>query len=358
MAEARGPAQSRSEGAEPEALEGIDRERLEQWFALHVDGVSPPLSFERLPGGRSNLTYAVRDRDGRAFALRRPPLGPRLGSAHDMGREHRVITALQDTPVPVPPVVALCEDEEVIGAPFYLMEFVPGLVLRSSDSAASFTESERAAIADRVVDTLIAIHAVDPDAVGLGELGRKEDYVARQLHRWSGQWEKSKTRELDLIVDVHRRLEARIPEQGPATIVHGDYRLPNMILAESGEISAVVDWELCTLGDPLADVGLLLVYWSHPGDELVPLLERPTIAPGFPTRDHIRERYAERSGRDLSLIDYYVAFGYWKLAVVLEGVFARYVAGQYGEGQSGYETLGVMVDRLAEAADEAERRLA
>ena len=275
-----------------------------------------------------------------------------------MGREHRVITALQDTPVPVPPVVAFCEDEEVIGAPFYLMEFVPGLVLRSSDSAASFTESERAAIADRVVDTLIAIHAVDPDAVGLGELGRKEDYVARQLHRWSGQWEKSKTRELDLIVDVHRRLETRIPEQGPATIVHGDYRLPNMILAESGEISAVVDWELCTLGDPLADVGLLLVYWSHPGDELVPLLERPTIAPGFPTRDHIRERYAERSGRDLSLIDYYVAFGYWKLAVVLEGVFARYVAGQYGEGQSGYETLGVMVDRLAEAADEAERRLA
>ena len=353
------PESAESEpGAEPDALDGIDRAAVEEWFTSHVDEASPPLSFERLPGGRSNLTFAVRDANGHAYALRRPPLGPRLGSAHDMGREHKVITALQDTPVPVAPVLALCEDEDVIGAPFYVMEFVPGLVLRSSDSAAEFSEADRAAIADRVVDTLIAIHAVDPDAVGLGELGRKEDYVARQLRRWSGQWEKSKTRELDLIVDVHRRLEARIPEQGPATIVHGDYRLDNMILATSGEIAAVVDWELCTLGDPLADVGLLLVYWSEPGDELIPLVETPTIAAGFPTRDHIRERYAERSGRDLSLIDYYVALGYWKLAVVLEGVFARYVAGQYGEGQSGYEALGVMVDRLAEAADEAERRLA
>ena len=352
------PAQSRTDAAEREAPEGIDRERLEKWFGDHVDGSIPPLSFERLPGGRSNLTYEVRDGDGRAYALRRPPLGPRLGSAHDMGREHKVISALQDTPVPVAPVVAICEDDEVIGAPFYVMDFVPGLVLRSTDSAESFSEADRASIADRVVDTLIAIHEVDPDAVGLGELGRKEDYVARQLHRWSGQWEKSKTRELDLIVDVHRRLEARIPEQGPATIVHGDYRLDNMILTRTGEVAAVVDWELCTLGDPLADVGLLLVYWSDPGDELIPLVETPTIAPGFPTRDYIRERYEQRSGRDLSRIDYYVALGYWKLAVVLEGVFARYVAGQYGEGQSGYEALGVMVGRLAEAADEAERRLA
>ena len=357
MAEARGPAQSHSDAAGPEAPEGIDRERLEKWFGSHVDGASPPLSFERLPGGRSNLTYAVRDGDGRAYALRRPPLGPRLGSAHDMGREHKVISALQDTPVPVAPVVALCEDEEVIGAPFYVMEFVEGHVLRSPESVEAFAESDRAAIGDRVVDTLVAIHEVEPDSAGLGDLGRKADYVARTLRRWSGQWEKSKTRELDLVPDVHRRLEARIPEQGPATIVHGDYRLGNIILAASGEIAAVVDWELCTLGDPLADIALLLVYWSDPGDELTPLLETPTVAPGFPSRDQIRARYEEGSGRDLAEIDFYIALGYWKLAVVLEGVYARYAAGQHGEGQGGYEALASMVDRLAEAADEAERRL-
>ncbi|MGI9557384.1 MAG: phosphotransferase family protein [Solirubrobacterales bacterium] len=337
--------------------EGINQASLEAWFVANVEGAAPPLTFERLAGGRSNLTYAVTDRAGRRLALRRPPLGPRLGSAHDMGREYRVISALRDTPVPVAPALAMCTDEEVIGAPFYLMEFVDGHVLRSADSAGSFSEAQRAEIGDRVADTLVAVHDVDPDAVGLGELGRKEDYVARTLKRWIGQWEKSKTRELDLVGDVHARLEARIPDQGPAAIVHGDYRLDNMIVAESGEIAAVVDWELCTLGDPLADIGLLLVYWSDPGDELVPLVETPTIAPGFPSREHIRDRYAERSGRDLSQIDFYVALGYWKLAVVLEGVYARYAAGQYGEGQSGYEALGQMVDRLVVAADEAERRL-
>jgi len=359
MAEARAPADSEPVQGEqqPDAIDGVDPAAVGSWLQSTVTDLAPPLSFQRLPGGRSNLTYAVRDSTGRAFALRRPPLGPRLGSAHDMVREYKVIEALAQTPVPVAPVVGLCEDETVIGAPFYVMEFVDGLILRSSDSSAAFSPPQRGDIADLVVDTLVAIHAVDPDQVGLGDLGRKQDYVARQLRRWIGQWEKSKTRELDLIGDVHRRLEARIPKQGPATIVHGDYRLDNMIIAESGEIAAVVDWELCTLGDPLADVGLLLVYWSEPGDELIPLIETPTIAAGFPTRDHIRERYAERSGRDLALIDYYVALGYWKLAVVLEGVYARYAAGQYGDGASGYEALAGMVNRLAEAADAAERRL-
>ena len=340
-----------------EAPAGIDTPRVESWFGANVPDVRLPLAFERIAGGRSNLTYAVRDANGRAFALRRPPLGKRLGSAHDMSREHKAIAALAATPVPVPPVVGFCGDESVNGAPFYVMEFVDGPIVRSRADAQQFDPATRRAIGERVADTLAAIHTVDPESVGLGDLGRKEDYVARQLHRWHGQWEKSKTRELPLVDDLHRRLAARIPKQGPATIVHGDYRLDNMILSERGEVAAVVDWELCTLGDPLADVGLLLVYWSEPGDELMPLVDAATTAPGFPTRAELCERYARRSGRDLGEIDFYVALGYWKLAVILEGVYARYAAGAYGGREDGFEHFAGLVERLAQAADEAERRL-
>jgi aminoglycoside phosphotransferase (APT) family kinase protein len=340
-----------------EAPEGIDGPSVERWFEQNVEDVQLPLLFERIAGGRSNLTYAVRDAAGRAFALRRPPLGERLGSAHDMSREHKAIAALADTPVPVPPIVGFCADESVNAAPFYVMDFVEGPIVRSGADAERFDEGSRRAIGERVIDTLADIHAVDPDAVGLGDLGRKEDYVARQLHRWHGQWEKSKTRELPLVDDVHNRLEARIPDQGPATIVHGDYRLDNMILSDGGEVAAVVDWELCTLGDPLADVGLLLVYWSEPGDELIPLMDSATATPGFPARAELRERYAQRSCRDLSQIDFFVALGYWKLAIILEGVFARYAAGAYGKPPEGFEHFAMLVERLAQAADEAERRL-
>ena len=342
---------------EVQAIEGIDRAGVEGWFEENVPEAKPPLSFERISGGRSNLTFGVSDSEGRAWALRRPPLGNRLGSAHDMGREHRVIAALQETPVPVPPVVGLCEDEAVNGAPFYVMGFVEGPILRSAEDAKAFDEAERRAIGERVVDTLVAIHGVDPDAVGLAELGRKEAYVERQLRRWHGQWEKSKTRELPAVDGVHERLSARIPEQGPATIVHGDYRLDNMILSSSGEIAAVVDWELCTLGDPLADVGMLLVYWSEEGDDFMPLFAPATIAPGFPTRDEVRARYAECSGRDLGQIDFFVALGFWKLAIILEGVYARYASGQYGKTDEGFQEFAKIVERLAAAADEAANRL-
>jgi aminoglycoside phosphotransferase (APT) family kinase protein len=340
--------------------DGIDSAKVEAWFEAKVEGAEPPLAFERISGGRSNLTYGVADAAGHRWALRRPPLGKGLASAHDMGREHRIISALQGTAVPVPPVVGMCDDESVNGAPFYVMGFVTGPVLRDrSEAERCFEEGERHEIGERVVDTLVAIHDVDPDEVGLGELGKREDYVARQLHRWHGQWEKSKTHEVPLVDDVHERLVARIPEQGPATIVHGDYRLDNMILTDSGEVAAVVDWELCTLGDPLADVGMLMVYWSQEGDELMPLFEAPTTAAGFPSRDELRERYAQRSGRDLSELDFYIALGSWKLAVILQGIIARVSAGQYGdEGKDeGLKQFARIVNRLAEAADEAERRL-
>ncbi len=339
------------EATEAKAPEGIDRTGVEGFFAANVAEARMPLAFERVSGGRSNLTYVVTDAAGHRWALRRPPLGKRLGSAHDMGREHRVIAALRETPVPVPPVVGLCEDDAVNGAPFYVMEFVEGPILRSIAEAELFPdEGERRAIGERVIDTLVAIHDVDPDDVGLGDLGKKSDYVARQLHRWHGQWEKSKTRELALVDEIHARLAARIPEQGPAAIVHGDYRLDNMILSPAGEVAAVVDWELCTLGDPLADVGLLMVYWSQPGDEFVPLFEPATMAPGFPSREELAARYAERSGRDLSQLDFFVALGYWKLAIILEGVFARYAAGQYGKADEGFEQFAKVVEQLAAEA--------
>ena len=339
------------------APEGIDRAGVEGWFEANVPGVALPLSFERISGGRSNLTFGVHDSAGNAWALRRPPLGKRLGSAHDMGREHRVISALQETPVPVPPVVGLCEEESVNGAPFYVMGFVDGPILRQAEDAKAFGEDDRRAIGERVVDTLVAIHDVDPDEVGLGDLARREGLAERQLKRWRGQWEKSKTRELPLVDEVHDRLTERVPEQGPATIVHGDYRLDNMILSPEGEVAAVVDWELCTLGDPLADVGMLLVYWSEEGDEFMPLFAPATITAGFPKRDEVRARYAERSGRDLSQIDFFVALGYWKLAIILEGVYARFSSGQYGKTDEGFEEFGKIVGRLARAADEAVDRL-
>jgi aminoglycoside phosphotransferase (APT) family kinase protein len=334
------------------APDGIDTDGVEAWFARHGPSASPPLSFERIAGGHSNLTFRVRDSGANSWALRRPPLGKRLGSAHDMAREHKVVSALGPTEVPVAPVLGLCEDESVSGAPFYVMEFVEGPILRGLAEAAVFPdEDDRRAIGERGADTQAAIHAV-----GLGDLGRKEDYVARQLRRWKGQWEKSKTRELPAIDAVHERLSARIPKQGPATIVHGDYRLDNMILTPSGEVAAVVDWELCTLGDPLADVGLLMAYWPDREQAEVALGQPANLAPGFPTRAELAARYAERSGRDLADLDFFVALGYWKLAIILEGVYARYAAGGYGKVDDGIQAFARLVERLAEAADEAERR--
>jgi aminoglycoside phosphotransferase (APT) family kinase protein len=341
-----------------EVPDGIDRAGVEGWFAANVGEVELPLSFRKISGGHSNLTYEVRDAAGRPWALRRPPLGKRLGSAHDMAREQKVVSALAATDVPVAPIAGFCEDESVNGAPFYVMDFVEGPILRGQAEAEEhFDESERRAIGDRVADTLVDIHAVDVDAVGLGDLGKREDYVARQLHRWQGQWEKSKSRELPVVDEVHDRLVGRIPKQGPATIVHGDYRLDNMILADSGEVAAVVDWELCTLGDPLADVGMLFVYWAQPGDQLTALMQPPTLAPGFPNRDELMGRYAEHSGRDLGQLDFYVALARWKLAIILEGVYSRYAAGGYGKTDQGIDEFAKSVEELANAAAEAEARL-
>ena len=336
---------------------GIDADKVTAWFKDHAPGVEAPLSFDLITGGRSNLTFRVEDAAGHAWVLRRPPLGHVLATAHDMGREHRIQSALAATDVPVPGIVGLCQDEAVNGAPFYVMDFVDGAVLRDRATGEQLDSASRKHAGAQIADVLARIHAVDVDAVGLGDLGRKEAYLERQLKRWHRQWEQSKTRELPVVDQVHAELTERAPEQGPATIVHGDYRLDNCLVGKDGTIEAVLDWELCTLGDPLADVGLLLVYWTDPGDEGSPLGDSATTLDGFPHRAEVAAAYAEASGRDLSDIDYYVAFGYWKLACILEGVYARYRAGVMGQSGS-YELFAKQVEVLAQAAHSTIERLA
>ena len=339
-----------------EVPEGIDPDGVSAWFESHAPEVEPPLRFALIAGGRSNLTYRVTDTGGRSWVLRRPPLGQVLATAHDMGREHRIISALAPTDVPVAPTIGLCTDDTVNGAPFYVMGYVDGLVVRDRAGAERLGTNQRRHAGRQLADVLARIHAVDPDAVGLGELGRREGYIERQLRRWYGQWQSSKTRNLPVVDEVHDALAARVPEQGAATIVHGDYRLDNCLLEPDGAIAAVLDWELCTLGDPLADVGLLLVYWTEPGDAHPALLDSPTLADGFPTRAQLMDRYAAASGRDVSAVDYYIAFGYWKLACILEGVYARYRGGAMGAA-SGFEGFSGQVELLAEAARAALARL-
>jgi len=341
------------------SAEGIDRDGVTGWFTEHVPGVRPPLEFELIAGGHSNLTYSVTDAARNRWVLRRPPLGQVLATAHDMGREHRIISALGPTDVPVPPAVGLCTDESVNGSPFYVMELVEGRVIRSAEQAEAMSREERRRTRETIVDVIEANNAVDIDAVGLGDLARKEDYIARQLRRWYGQFQSSEEQVegglgLPAVHHVHDRLAASIPPQVGASIVHGDYRLDNCMLADDGTIAAVLDWEICTLGDPLADLGLLCVYWAEPDETAVMPQASPTALEGFLRRRELVERYAEVSGRDLSDLDYYVAFGYWKLTCIIAGVYARYAGGAMGEvGDDVVSGFRSMVERLAELAEDA-----
>jgi len=303
----------------------------------------------------------VQDGAGRRFVLRRPPLGHVLQSAHDMGREHRIIAALGPTPVPVPEALAFCDDEAVNDAPFYVMAFVSGVVLDDErDAERELDVPARAAAGRSLVDVLADLHAVDPDAVGLGDLGRKEGYVERQLRRWQSQFEKSRTRDIPAMQEVHHRLAAHVPQQRRTGIVHGDYRLGNCLVGDDGAVRAGLDWELCTLGDPLADLGWLVAWWVEPGQSAAHLRRSvPSMAPGFESHRVLVERYVERSGADAADLEYYVAFAYWKLACIAEGVHARYRAGVMGAATSAeIEAFGEQVRLLADAALERTERLA
>jgi aminoglycoside phosphotransferase (APT) family kinase protein len=340
-------------------VDGIDDKGVGDWFSQHVPRAEPPLSYELIAGGHSNLTYAVADAGGHRWVLRRPPLGQVLATAHDMSREHRIISALGPTDVPVPPTIGLCVDESVNGAPFYVMEFVDGHVIRSHEQASTMTVDQRRRASESIIDVLAAIHAVDVDAVGLGDLGRKDAYINRQLKRWYTQFQASEEQVpgglgLPAVHRVHDRLAATVPEQVGTAIVHGDYRLDNCMLAEDGSIAAVLDWEICTLGDPLADLGLLCVYWNDPDEDAVMPQASPTSIEGFWRKADLVERYAEVSGRDVSQLDFYVAFGYWKLTCIIAGVYARYAGGAMGDvGEETVAGFRGMVEKLAAMAEDA-----
>ena len=338
-------------------MTAIDNERVSRWLVDHIEGAVAPFEFRLIAGGRSNLTFLVVGADGRRFVLRRPPLGHVLATAHDMAREHRVIAAVGRTGVPVPPALGLCTDTEVNGAPFYVMGFVEGEVLDSVERAALLPVELRRPAAEHLIDVLADLHDVDVDAVGLGDFAKREGYIERQVKRWSTQWEHSKTRELAAIDEVAAHLRTRIPVQQSVAIAHGDFRFGNCLTdVSTGRIAAVLDWELCTLGDPLADVGYLGVYW-YDGAAANVRSNDPTPAGGFPQYAELLERYAARTGRDLSGVDYYVAFSCWRLAVISEGVYARYLHGAMGDQDVDIEQFKIGVDGLAERALAAVRRL-
>ncbi|AWI27777.1 phosphotransferase family protein [Streptomyces tirandamycinicus] len=317
---------------------GLDPEKLR----VHLDRALPglvrgPLEARWIQGGRSNLTYSVTDGSGR-WIVRRPPLGHVLATAHDMRREHRVISALHPTAVPVPEPLLLCEDEDVLGAPFYVMEFVEGTPYRTAEQLAPLGPERTRAAVLALVDTLVDLHALDPEAVGLGDFGRPEGFLDRQLRRWGKQLAASRGRELAGIDELHAALGRALPDSPAPAVVHGDYRLDNVLVGEDDRIRAVLDWEMSTLGDPLTDLGLLVMY-----SQKLELPDSPISttagAAGHPDAAELVERYAVRSGRDTSAVSWYTAFAWFKLAVILEGIHYRYTLGQ---------TVGAGFDRIGE----------
>jgi aminoglycoside phosphotransferase (APT) family kinase protein len=339
---------------------GLDLEALAEYLGPRVGGLAGSLRGEIIPGGRSNLTYVVDDGE-RRFVVRRPPLAHVLPTAHDMAREYRVLAALQDTDIPVPRVIAHCDDDSVIGARFYVMEWIDGHVVRDS-LPAEFpdTTETRRAMSSTLIDTLLRLHRVNPDAIGLADFGHPEGFLTRQVRRWWQQWDASKTRELPSIEELRRRLDETIPAPSAPGIVHGDYRLDNVMYApaDPSRIVAVIDWEMCTIGDPLCDVGLLCVYWADDESEAAARTlhgRAITVEDGFYKRADLLRDYAAGTARDLTSLDWYIALGAYKLAIIAEGITARFLMGMtVGEG---FETMGEMVPAIVDSGLDALARL-
>ena len=339
---------------------GINQPNVTAWMQEHV-GAASPLTFELIAGGRSNLTYRVTDHNGRSYALRRPPTSHVLPTAHDMVREHTIIAALYPQGIPVARPLGLCVDESVNERPFYVMEFVEGEILRTRvEAEAAFNPEMRRTIGDNLAATLAQLHEVDVDKVGLGDLARHDGYIERQLRRWRTQYDQMQVEGISnggIVEAVGDKLAASIPTQQKVAVVHGDYRLDNTVLDEHGKVKAILDWEICTLGDPMADLGLLLVYWAEPSDATEALLgSAPTTASGFSTRQQVLDAYASHTSLDVSEVAYYQAFGYWKLACIMQGVFARYSAGAVGGDQGSVTEFPKHITLLAELAQQTLER--
>ena len=344
----------------PRDAPGIDLARVTSWVVDHVPGLAAPLELTRISEGQSNLTYRVRDAGGRTVVLRRPPTGEILPSAHDVAREFRVLTGLASQDMPVPRPLALCDDPDVTGAVFYVMEHVDGLVLNTLDTAEQIPETARTEAGRSLGRTLARLQSTDLEASGLSGLSRPGSYADRQLRRWRRQWDASKTRDLPLVDDLADRLAANAPEESGSTVVHGDSHPLNVIVGPDGEVRAVLDWELCTVGDPLGDLGLTVAYWNELGEPAAGegrLFREPiTALPGFPDSDELVAEYERASGRDVSALGFWVAFAYWKIAIIVEGVYARWLANP--DSGSDPEHLGAAVERLAGLADHAAREAA
>lgn len=332
---------------------GWNRAAVESWVSERVPTLRAPWTWTQLQGGHSNLTYRVDGADGSAV-VRRPPLGTLLPKAHDMGREWAYLSALADTEVPVAEPLAFCEDTTITGAHFYVMSLVDGRTMYDRSEVDDWVPLEhRMTMAESWIDTLAALHSLDPDDIGVGELARRSGYVERQLRTWYGSWTASaEAAAMDdpEIHALHDALVASVPEPQANTVVHGDYGTHNVMFTSSGQVAAVVDWEIATLGDPLADLGYSLNAWARPDD---PLLENPdftTLAEGFPGREHLIARYGERTGRDLSELPWYLTFNAFKTACILHGVYARYRNGQKAIEA---EDLALLQDRTNRAIQRA-----
>ncbi len=335
--------------------EGYDQAAVEAWIGEHTDRLTPPFEWTRLEGGHSNLTYRIEDGQGRTAVVRRPPQGKLLPKAHDMSREWALISALGETAVPVPEAIVFCESPEVTGAWFYVMALVDGRALYTrSETEAWVPEAKRRQLAHSFIDVLADLHAVDPDEVGLGELGKRDSYVGRQVKTWYRSWTASVEPAQYDDPRAHALREyflEHLPEQGPARVVHGDYGVHNCLTGPDSIVAAVVDWEISTLGDPLADLAYALNIWPREKGDPSVGADAPTAASGFPTRSELAERYAERTGRDLSELAYYEGFNRWKTAAILHGVYARYCQGK--KSTEGID-LDEMRGRITGALDLAE----
>lgn len=339
------------------APEGYHVSAVEDWVRTEVPELMPPFRWTRLEGGHSNLTYQIEDAQGQFAVIRRPPQGELLPKAHDMSREWALIKALSSTNVPVPKPFGFCEDPNITGAWFYIMGRVNGKPLyNSEDTLALVPEDQRETLAFSFFDALADLHQVDPDAVGLGDLGKRDSYVGRQVKTWYRSWTSSVTGaqyDDDRAHQLQTYFLDHLPDQGPIRIVHGDYGLHNCLFGSDCTVAAVVDWEISTLGDPLADLAYALNPWPDPSDQRPIAPEAATSLPGFPSRRDLAARYADRTGRDLSNLPYYIAFNRWKTACIVHGVYARYMQGKKSTEGVDLELLKSRIDLSLELADEA-----
>ena len=334
---------------------GLDVPRVTDWLAAVTELVAP-LRFTRIGNGQSNLTFRVVDGNGHRAVLRRPPVGAVLESAHDMAREYRILSGLSVAGAPVPRTLGLCEDLEIIGAPFYVMELVDGPIVFSETDGEALAQPVRRTAGLEMGRTLARLQRVDLAAAGLADLQRNTPYVARQLRRWQGQWEASRTRELPLVDELAGRFAAAMPAEEERVLVHGDYRLDNLILDPEGHVAAVLDWELCSAGHPLADLGLSIAYWNEAGLSDGLFKQAVTSLPGFPSVPELIAAYGEAAGRQVPAreVSYFVAFAYWKIAIIVEGVHRRWLANPINGAESA-AGVGESVPRLIALADAAAR---